>query len=256
MTPTSFVRRGPGYWWDSYLAMLRFDVVRNRQMLVAFLASQLFMGVGLVIMYGLYLGEVDQLTALYLASGVPALSLIPIGFILVPIIVAQDRQAGTHEFTWSLPAPRSASAASTFTLFTLISLPVAVISTFLAGWRFDADLSFSMLVIPAGVLVALMGTSVGYGLAHAIPNPRVVNLIINVVVFVVMLFSPIVIPIDRFPDWLATIHRVLPFYHMANLLRWTVTDGLVGSAAASLRVVVGWTILGWAALAWVLGRRR
>lgn len=256
MIPTSVLRRGFSYWWDSYRAMLRFDFARHRTMLIVVFATQLFMGFGLVIMYGLYLGNVDPVTGLYLASGVPALSLIPVGFILVPILVSQEKQAGTHEFTWSLPAPRSATAASTFTLFTAISLPVAIVSTWLAAWRFDAGLTISWLIVPAGILVALMGTSVGFGLAQAIPDPRVVGLITNIVVFVVMLFSPIVIPIERFPDWLATLHRVLPFYHMANLLRWSVTDGLVVSAGVSLRALLGWTILGWAALAWVQGRRR
>jgi ABC-2 type transport system permease protein len=178
-----------------------------------------------------------------------------VGFILVPIVIAEERRAETHEFTWTLPAPRTATAASTFTLFTVLSLPVALLSTLLTAWRFDAALSVSWLVIPAGILVALMGASVGLGMAQAIPDPRVVGLITNVVVFLVMLFSPIVIPISRFPDWLATVHRVLPFYHMANLLRWTVTEGLVVNAALSLRVLLGWTILGWAALAWVLSRR-
>jgi ABC-2 type transport system permease protein len=236
--------------------MLRFDLARYRTMLVSVFASQFFMGVGLVVMYGLYLGSVDPVTGLYLASGVPALSLIPVGFILIPLLVAQDKRAGTHEFIWSLPAPRSATAASTFTLFTALSLPVAVLSTVLAAWRFDADLSVSFMFLPAGVLVALMGTSVGFGLAHAIPEPRIVNLITNIVVFLVMLFSPIVVPIDRFPDWLSGIHRVLPFYHMASLLRWTVSDGLVDHPGWSTAVVVGWTLLAWLAAAWVLGRRR
>ncbi|HSL24763.1 MAG TPA: ABC transporter permease [Acidimicrobiia bacterium] len=256
MTPTSVVRRGPIYWWESYVAMLRFDFARHRAMLVTALASQLFMGFGLVIMYGLYLGSVDSATGLYLTSGVPALSLIPVGFILIPLLIAQDKRAGTHEFTWSLPGPRSATAASTFTLFTAVSLPVALLSTVLAAWRFDVSLSVTWLVVPAGVLVALMGTSVGFGLAQAIPEPRIVNLITNIVVFLVMLFSPIAVPIERFPDWLATVHRVLPFYHMASLLRWTVSDGLVASPGTSTAVVIGWTVLAWIAAAWVLGRRR
>jgi hypothetical protein len=43
----------------------------------------------------------------------------------------------------------------------------------------------------------------GFGLAHAISDPRVTNLIGNVLIFFVLLFSPIIVPITQFPSWLA-----------------------------------------------------
>ncbi|HEX6146083.1 MAG TPA: ABC transporter permease [Acidimicrobiia bacterium] len=76
------------------------------------------------------------------------------------------------------------------------------------------------------LLASLMATSVGYGMAIAIPEPRITNLITNIVIFLVLLFSPIVIPIDRFPDWAETAHRILPFFHMSNLIRSSLSEGL------------------------------
>jgi ABC-2 type transport system permease protein len=76
-----------------------------------------------------------------------------------------------------------------------------------------------------------------------------------VVIFLVLLFSPIVIPIERFPEWAETAHRVLPFFHMSNLILSSLTEGLAADVAASLTILIAWTVLGWAVVARVVGRR-
>ncbi len=82
-------------------------------------------------------------------------------------------------------------------------------------------------------------------MAVAIPEPRVTNLITNVIIFFVLLFTPIIVPIEQFPDWLAAVQRALPFWHIANLLRAGLTEGLVTDVGRSLLVVTAWTLLGW-----------
>jgi ABC-2 type transport system permease protein len=101
-----------------------------------------------------------------------------------------------------------------------------------------------------------MANSVGFGFAHAIPEPRVTNLIVNMIIFLVLLFSPVAFPIENFPDWFASVHRVLPFFHMANIIRDGLTEGLVDGVATSYAVVAIWTVASWTLTAWVVGRRR
>lgn len=250
------IRRGAGHWWRSYLTMLRWTLVQQRILFGAILFSQLLMGLGSVLMYRMYLGEVDAVTASYLVAGLPTLSIIPVGFLMVPIVVMQEKFRGTFEFTWSLPVPPMVPVAATFTVFAALALPVAALATWVAAARFGVDLALSWTVVPAAVLASLMATAVGYGMAVAIPEPRLTNLITNVVVFLVLLFSPIVIPIERFPDWAAAAHRVLPFFHMANVLRSELTTGLTTGVAVSVAVLVAWTIVGWALVRWIVTRRR
>lgn len=249
------IRRGPGYWWASYVAMLRWVLAQQRVLFGMILFTQVVMGIGAALMYRFYLGPVDPTTANYLVSGIPALSLIPVGFVLVPILVMQEKARGTHEFTWSLPVPRLAPVAATFTVFTVIVLPIAALSTWLAAWQFDVDLVVSWQALPAALLAALVATSVGYGMAMAIPEPRLTNLITNIVIFLVLLFSPIVIPIERFPDWAESVHRALPFFHMSNLVRGTLTQGLAEQVVTSSLVLMAWAVLGWGAVARIVGKR-
>jgi ABC-2 type transport system permease protein len=249
------LRKGWGYWWSSYLAMIRWVLIQQKVLLSGIVLTQILLGIGAAIMYRFYLGSLDRDAAMFLVSGIPALSLIPVGFVMVPILVIQEKARGTYDFTWSLPVPRLAPVAATFTVFTFLALPIAALSTLLAARQFDVTLELSWAVIPLALLASLMASSVGYGLAVAIPEPRLTNLITNVVIFLVLLFSPIVIPIERFPEWAETAHRILPFFHMANLIRFGLSEGLAADMFASLTILVAWTVLGWAVVARVVGRR-
>jgi ABC-2 type transport system permease protein len=81
------------------------------------------------------------------------------------------------------------------------------------------------------------------------------NLFTNLVMFMAILFAPIVVPIEQFPDWWAAVHRVLPFYHMAQVLRDGLSTGLVDSIGQSWAVLAAWTAGAWTLAGWVVGRR-
>ena len=217
---------------------------------------QLLMGAGMAVMYGFFYPDVSQATALYIATGTPALALIPLGLVMLPASVSQQRLEGTFDFIWSMPAPRTAQATSTFLLYTLLSLPGMVLALVVATLLYGVQLNVSLLIVPAVLLCALMAISVGFGMALAIPNPFLIGLISNTLIFVVLLFSPIVYPPSNLPDWLFTLHKVLPFYNMAVVIRAGLTVGLVSDLTRSFLVLGAWTAAGWAMTGWVIGRRR
>ncbi len=250
------VQTGLRRWSRSYLMMLRFDVRGLGQWLTIGIVIQVLMGAGAAVMYGFYLGDVPEVAKAFIATGVPALGLIPMGLVMVPQMVGQQRIAQTYDFIWSLPVPRLAAAASTFTVFTLMALPGFATSLGVGVWYYGVDLQVSWLLVPAVLLTSLMCTSVGFGMAHAIKNPMVINFIANMIIFFVLLFSPIIVPIAQFPDWLAAVHRVLPFYHMAQVIRDALSSGLVTGVGTSYLVLGIWTIGGWIATALVVGHRK
>jgi ABC-2 type transport system permease protein len=175
---------------------------------------------------------------------------------MLPGTVAEQKLEGTFDYIWSLPSPRSAQAASTFMLFTLFALPGAVLALLVAAWRYDVHLAPSPLLVPAVLVCALMAITVGYGMALAIANPMVTSVVTNALVFLVLLFSPIVYPASQLPAWLASIHYFLPFYNMAVVIRAGLTFGIVAHAATSFVVLAVWTAAGTGATAWIVGRRR
>jgi ABC-2 type transport system permease protein len=250
------VRRGVRYWADSYSAMLRFDLAAQRNWLPMFALMQVMFGAGMAIIYGFYIGHLSSGAALFIVSGSPALAVLTAGLIGVVMMVTERQQAGTWDFIWSLPAPRSAAVASTFTVFTLLAVPGIIVTLALAAWRYGVSLSVSPMAVPALLLSSLMVTSVGFAMAQLIARPVVTNAIVNALIFVVLIFSPVQFPISRLPLWLADVHRVLPVYYLGQVLRASVTHGLVTNLALSYAVLGAWTAAAWAGTAWVVARRR
>lgn len=253
--PDGSLRRGPAWWVRSYTLALRFDLSNQRAWLPMAVALQVLLGAGMAMIYGFYVPHLPKGALLYLVTGAPTLSLIPVGLVLLPTLVGIQKTAGTFDFLWSLPIPRPVGVASTLTIGSLIAIPGIITTLALAAWRYDVQLAVSWTVVPAFLLSSLMCVSVGLGLAHAIKNPVVTGLITNVLIFVVLLFSPISFPKSQFPTWLADVHEVLPLYHMANVIRASLSNGLVTDVWVSYAVLAAWTLAGWVVTAWVVGRR-
>ena len=248
-------RKGVAHLWQSYRHMLRFELINLRSFLVIALVIQTLMGAGMGVMYGFYLGDIPPEAASFLVSGIPALALFPLGFVLVPNVISGQRIEDTYDYVWSLPVPRTASAGATFTVFTAISLPGTFVALLVSSLVYDVQLEPNWMIVPAIILSASMATAVGYAVGQGMSNPRLVNLLTNLLIFVILMFSPIVIPIELFPDWLAAAHRVLPFWHMANLVRDGLTSGFVDNVGASYAVSAAWTVGAVAISARVVGRR-
>lgn len=250
------VRSGPSYWMGGYAAMLRFELVNLRMFLAVAFVVQLIMGAGAALMYGYYFGDLSSAQKTFLVTGIPALSLVPIGFVMMPATIMEKKLRDTYDYIWSLPVPRLASALASFTVFTGLAVPGTAVALLAASAIYRVDLHVSWAVVPAVILTSAMATSVGYAMAHAIPEPRVTNLIGNILIFMVLLFSPIVVTIDQFPGWWAAVHHVLPFWHMAVVVRAGLTEGLVTtSVTASYLALVAWTVASWVLAGWVVSRR-
>jgi ABC-2 type transport system permease protein len=256
VTGVGSVRRGPGYWRAGYVAMLRYQLTGLRTYLAFVLVIQVFMSAGMTYFYGFYMGDLPVEARLFLITGTPALALFPIGFVFVPNAIGQQKLAGYYDYERSLPVPGVASTAASFTVYTLIALPGVAIALVVAAMRYDVGLVLAWSIIPAVVLVSVMAISVGFALGHGVRDPRMTNLVTNILVFAILLFSPIVVPIDQFPGWLAGLHRALPFYHMAQVLRASLSEGLVAAVSTSYLVLIAWTAGSWAAAAWSLSRQR
>lgn len=249
------LRRGPAHWLRSYALMVAWELRSFRLVFPLAMAAQVLLGAGLVVGFGFLVGDLAATEALFLATGVTVISMISMGLILVPQLISSRKQAGTYDYMWALPVPRTTSIAASLTVNSFIAVPGMVLALLVASWRYDLALSVSPLVVPAALLTLLASASIGFAMAHAIPNPLITNLVTNILLFVILLYSPINFPPDRLPSWLAAIHLALPFQHAANVIRAGLTDGLATHTALSFAVLSGWAGISWIVTAWVVGRR-
>jgi ABC-2 type transport system permease protein len=238
----------------SYGLLLRWQFMRMRRQIAVFAVIQVALGLGVVYGLAFLLPDIDARSALFLATGAPTLTLLLLGLNVVPQEVSQGKLTGRLAFVSTFPVPRLAGPAADVTFWVLVQLPGTVLALVVAAWRFDFGLDVNAAVVPAFVLVALCGATLGYALAMAAP-PAAAQQIASFLSIGILLFSPINFPIERLPDVLAAIHRVLPIAYMADVVRWSLTGSAVESISLAFVVVAAWCLAG-IAVSWRVATRR
>jgi ABC-2 type transport system permease protein len=238
----------------SYLLLCRWNVLRLRGFLPLAIAVQALFALGIVLGYPLLFPEIDRLTILFLATGAPAITLITMGLVAVPQLVAQARTEGSLEYMRSLPVPRIVHLLADLSVWLVIVVPGVVFAIALAAVRFDLDLAVSPLAAPALGLTALTACCVGYALASVLA-PAVAILLTQVLVVFVLMFSPLNFPAERLPDWLAAIHAVLPIQAMGELVRGTLAGNAFPLESGPWLLLAGWCAAAFAVVWRTLERR-
>lgn len=227
---------------------------RQAQLIPLLVVVQVFLAITTILGYGLLIGEPDPQTALYLATGAPTVTLVMVGLVMTPQMLASAKTEGSLDWLRTLPVPRAVFLAGDLLVWTILALPGTVLGVAAGALRFDLTLSVAPWIVPAALLVALTSAAVGYGMASVLP-PQLAMLMSQVLVFVVLLFSPVSYPADRMPDWLATVHQWLPVEPMAQLMRAGLAQDSFDMPARSLVVLLVWCAASVAAALAALRRR-
>jgi ABC-2 type transport system permease protein len=231
-------------WIQSYTLLLRWQGLKFKTVLPLVIVAQFFTGIGTIIGLGYLMPGIDSQTAMFLVTGGPTLSLITLGLVLVPQMVAQAKSVGMLDYMRSFPVPRMAYLAADLTIWLLSTLPGVILALVVGSLRYDFELHFSLLVVPAFTLVVLMATSVGYAIALLMPKAELVSVLTNLIIFSLFLFSPINFPVERLPNWLATIHRFLPVKYAADAVRGALVPGYSDRLGLALVVLSAWCLVG------------
>lgn len=257
VAPRVALHGGPTYWLAGYRTMVRWHLASLRMWLMLLVMVQVLVGVGFVLGIGLFFDEVPPVAATYATTGAPVFNLVLLGLLLGPQLVADQRTSGGYDFLQSLPVPTTAAAAAWYTVTLVAGVPPMLVTLLAGRLRYpDVALEVSPAVVPAVALVVLAGTMLGYALAHAVPDPRVTQLVTQVLVFGMVGFSPIIFPAQQMPDWLVRVNEWLPLTHMATVARDALTNHLVTADVGRAYAVVGaWAVAAGAAAVTALRRR-
>jgi ABC-2 type transport system permease protein len=242
------------HWLRSYLLLLRWNLLRLRARLPFMFIVQMLIAVGIVVGLSYLVPDIDEVTALYLATGAPTVALVTAGMVLAPQMLAFQKMQGLFDFQRAMPVPRLAMLAADATVWVGLALPGTVVAILVAFVRFDLDLTVSPLLVPALLLVALVAVAVGYGIGYAV-KPELTGIISNAIIIATLMFSPVNYPAERLPDWLAAVHQVLPVQYMAQAVRETVAVPESGVPALPFLVLAGWGVAGLLVTARIMTRR-
>jgi ABC-2 type transport system permease protein len=234
--------------------LMTWQTLRLAQFLPLAIVVQVLFAFGIVVGYPLLFPQIDRMTVLFLATGAPAITLITMGLVALPQVIAQGRIEGTHEYMRSLPIGRMVYLTADLLVWLAIVLPGVVFAIVVGTWAFDLSLSVSLLVVPAVLLVATTAAAVGYAMASVLP-PLIAMLLTQVLVIGVLVFSPINFPADRLPEWLQAVHAVLPVQAMGEVIRGSLASETFPLDSGSFIVLGVWCVVALALSYLTLQRR-
>lgn len=238
----------------SYALLIRWQALRQKSFIPFAVIIQGLFSLGIVIGYPMLFPQLDHATILYLATGAPAISLITMGLVAVPQVVAQARTEGTLDYMRSLPIPRMVYLLADLTVQAAIVVPGVVFGVAVATIRFDLPVAPSPFVVPAVLLVVMTASCVGYAMASILP-PMLAQLMTQVLVVLVFMFSPLNFPPDRLPGWLAALHTVLPIQAMGQVLRGSLAPEAFALPIGPVLLLAGWCAASFLLTFAVLNRR-
>lgn len=219
--------------------MLQWQLRRSAQYLPLLVVIQMMLAIASVIGYGLIAGHPSAEASLYLATGAPTITLITIGLVMAPQSVMQSKTEGSLDWLRTLPVPREVFLFSDLAMWTLLGLPGTVLGVIAGSAYFGVALAPTWWLVPAVVLVSLTSSSIGYAIGTVL-HPTVAHLISQVLVFTVMLFTPISYPAERLPQWAQSVHDWLPLEPMAEAIRSGLAPGQFPLSVRSVVVLVIW----------------
>ncbi len=234
--------------------LLQWQFRRMSRLLPLLVVVQILLAATTVLGYGLLVGTPPPEQALYLATGASTVTLVMVGLVMTPQMVAQARTEGSLDWMRTLPVPRPLFLGADLALWTIIALPGMVLGVVAGAAKFHVALSLSPWLPVAVLVVSLTSACVGYAIACLMP-PQVAQLISQVLVFVVLLFSPVSYPVSRLPGWLAEAHHWLPIEPMADAMRAGLVSDRFAMPVRSTIVLAFWCLASLAAATWSLRRR-
>lgn len=225
----------------SYGLLIRWQGLRLKGFLPLAIVVQALFAFAIVVGYPLLFPEIDQTTVLFLATGAPAITLITMGLVALPQVVSQAKTEGSLEYMRSLPIPRMVYLAADLSVWLAVVLPGVIFAVVVGTMAFGLSLDVSPTIVPSVLLVAVTAAALGYAMATVLP-PMVAMLMTQVLVIGVLVFSPINFPASRLPEWLQSIHAILPVQAMGEVIRGSLASSTFPLTAGPFILLIAWVI--------------
>ncbi|WP_018930725.1 ABC transporter permease [Gracilibacillus lacisalsi] len=237
-----------------YKYVFQMQFLRNAGFFIFMALLQILISIGIVIGFSYLMPNPDTETTLFLATGAPTIILIIAGMVILPQQIGTAKTDGYMEYMRTWPVNRSVILGADTTIWLLITLPGIIVSSIVAHLMFTPGYDISWTVVPAFLMIALTSIGVGYGFSYLL-SPTASMGISQIVVFGALMFSPVNFPMDRLPQWLQSLHEVLPIYSMAEVMRASLAASTFDATMGNYINLMVWCILGFGGAVFILNRK-
>lgn len=237
-----------------YKYVFQMQLLRNAGFFIFMTLLQILISTGIVIGFSYLIPNPDTETILFLATGAPTIVLIIAGMVILPQQIGTAKTDGYMEYMRTWPVSRSVILGADTTIWLLITLPGIIVSSIVAQLMFTPGYDISWTVVPTLLMIALTSIGVGYGFSYLL-SPTASMGISQIVVFGALMFSPVNFPMERLPNWLQSLHEVLPIYSMAEVMRASLAASTFDATMGNYINLIVWCILGFGGAIFILNRK-
>lgn len=221
--------------------LIRWSLIRHKYLVPTFSIVQATFAFAIVYGLALLIPNIDNVSAIFLSSGALTLGIIAVGCVLAPQIVSNSKQNGIFQYQRTLPVSRSYILIADIIIWSIASLPGIIVGCIAANLRFDINIHVTLLSCIIILISQITMICIGFSIAYWL-SPNSMALVTQLIMIGGLLFSPITYPPNRLPDWLLSIHQVLPFVPTSNIIRSSLFQS-ESFSVANLFVVLMWTII-------------
>lgn len=174
-------------------------------------------------------GLTDGLSLLYIISGSMILSLASDGIYGMAIKIGEMKHENTLLYYTALPINRFAFILALILSRFVVTVPGMIVPLVFGSvfYGFNVHLSLWLVVLIPSISVsfAIMGLVIGV----AIRSLNIIQLVVNALLFIILLASPIFMPVESLPAPLQVISYAMPMTYASAALRDAIS-GTFGSA--------------------------
>ena len=150
----------------SFLGLLQWSLIRNKQVLPLFSILQILLSLAMVYGLALVIYDLDEVSAVYLSTGAIVMGIIAVGCVLCAQVVSESKQNGVFEYQRSLPVSRMSILMSDILIWGVASAPGLIASFFASVLRFHVGITITLV----GILFVLLSLTtmicIGFTIAY------------------------------------------------------------------------------------------
>ena len=183
---------------------------------------------------------------LFIISGSAIFSVANDGLFVMASRIGVMRRDGILIYYASLPISNSAFLLAMMISRLLITLPGMIAPLLFGAWLYQIPLSLNLWVFLLLPITGLALSSMGMMLGVLIENLDILHMITNILMFVLVMATPVFIPVDALPLPLQVFGYLMPPTYAAEALRVALNGTIDSGFYLNVGILCGMTVAGFA----------
>jgi ABC-2 type transport system permease protein len=189
-------------------------------------------------------GLTDYDSLLYIISGSAIFSVTNEGLYTLAVRIGTMKKEGTLVYYASLPISKTAFLIAILLSRMVITFPGMIAPVVIGTWLYDVSFEWSLWILILLPLAALSLSNIGMALGVFVSNLELVQIIVNLLLFVLVLAGPIFSPLEALPLPFQVLSYFLPPTYAAAAFRAALSSSIDLHFYLNLLVLIVMTIAG------------